>query len=183
MVIFRSNLRQHQGQDLQPEVFLIAQTVGATLDDAYLIVQAFDEAESDLVLGLAVSRDAVPVPLDPLGELLVRLQAPPLEACPPVIEELTRPGFAVVVPELAEGFFEQVGGIQPLVGREQELEVLAGRAGEVLRMRQERVFLPLDEAPLLAFDAGVLGLADLVEDLASGFALPWLGKMYEKPGI
>src|SRR5208283_1980438 len=87
----------------------------------------------------------VPVPLDHLGEFLIGRQALPLQARPPVIEEFTRPGFAVVVPELAEGFFQQVGGVQALVGRQQQLQVLAGGAGEVLRVRQERVFLALDE--------------------------------------
>ena len=78
MIIFRSNLRQHAGQDLQPKVFLVAQAVGATLDDADLVVQSFDEAERDFVLGLAVGGDAVPVPLDHVGEVLVGLQALPL---------------------------------------------------------------------------------------------------------
>src|SRR5208283_1232075 len=75
-------------------------------------------------------------------------------------------GFAVVVPELAEGLLEQVRGVQALVGRQQQLQVLAGRAGEILRVRQERVFLPLDETTLLALEACVLSLANLVECLA-----------------
>src|SRR5260370_56656 len=166
LMIFRSKLREHRGQDLEPEVFLIAQTVGTALHDPYLVVQALDEAERDFVLGLAVSSQPIPVPLDHRSELLVRLQSLPLQARPPVIEELSRPGFAVVVPELAEGLLEQVRGVQALVGRQQQLQVLAGRAGEVLRVRQERIFLSLDEATLLAGEACVLGIADLVERFA-----------------
>lgn len=127
MVIFRSNLRQHRGEDFQPEIFLIAQTVGATRDDPYLVVEPFDEAESDLVLGLTVGGDAIPMTLDPLSELLVRLQALPLEACPPVIEELARPGFTVVVPELTEGLLEPVGGVQALIRRPQFLRAVPVR--------------------------------------------------------
>ena len=145
MVIFHSNLRQHRGEDLQPEVFLVTQSVGSALDHPYLVVKALDEAERDLVFGLAVGGDAVPVSLDHLGKLLVRLQSLPLQARAPVVEELTCPGFTVVVPELAEGFLEHVRGVQTFVGRQQQLEVLAGRAGEVLRVRQQRELLTLRE--------------------------------------
>ena len=49
------------------------------LHDADLVVHALDESQGDLVLRLAVGRDAVPVPVDHHGELLVGLQALPLE--------------------------------------------------------------------------------------------------------
>jgi len=68
------------------------------------------------------------VTLDHRSELLVRSQALPLELSTPVVEELPGPGLARVIPELAEGLLEQVGGIEALVGGEQELEVLARRA-------------------------------------------------------
>jgi hypothetical protein len=95
LIIFRSNLRQHRGQYLQSEGFLIPQAIGAALHDSDLVVEPLDEAERYLVFGLAVGGDAIPVPLDHLGELLVRLQALPLEARSPVLEELFRPGPAV----------------------------------------------------------------------------------------
>jgi hypothetical protein len=41
------------------------QAVGSALDDADFVVQAFDKAQGDLVLGFAVGGNAVPVPLDP----------------------------------------------------------------------------------------------------------------------
>ena len=46
----------------------------------------------------------------------------PLEGRPPVLEEAARPAFPAVVPELPERLFEEVGRVQPPVGREQGLE-------------------------------------------------------------
>jgi hypothetical protein len=40
------------------KVFLVAQAVGAALDDADLVVEPLDEAERDLVLQPAVGRNA-----------------------------------------------------------------------------------------------------------------------------
>lgn len=47
-------------------------TLRRALDDADLVVQAFNEAEGDCVLRFAVSGDAVPMPLDDGGEVIVR---------------------------------------------------------------------------------------------------------------
>ena len=118
------------------------QAVGSTLDDADLVVQAFDEAQGDLVFGFAVGGNAVPVPLDQGGELFVGFQPLPLQLRAPVLEELPRPGLAVVIPQLGEGLLEQIGGVQPLVGGQQELEVLAGWAFEILRMRARCISVP-----------------------------------------
>lgn len=60
---------------------MIAETIGATLKDAGLVVEACDEAERDLVLGLAEGGDA----LDHGGEALVGFEELPSEAlrsCP-----------------------------------------------------------------------------------------------------
>ena len=145
MVIFRSKLRQHAGQDLQAKVLLVAQPVRSALDDTDLVVQPFDETERNLILGFAVRRETVPVTLDHLREGLVGFQTLPFQLSPPVLEELPCPGLAVVIPQLAEGFFQQVGGVQTLVGRQQQSQVLASAAGEVLRMREQRVLLALRE--------------------------------------
>ena len=83
-------------------MLLVAQNVGATLREADPIVQALDEAESDLVLGLALGGDTFPVPVDHRGEVFVGFQPSPIELFAPVLEDLPRPGFAAVVPELAE---------------------------------------------------------------------------------
>src|SRR5712691_12664795 len=110
-----SDCRQHARENLEPEVLFVAQPVRATLEDADLVVQPLDEAQSDLVLRAAVGRDPLPVPLNHRGELLVGPQALPLERRPPVLEEAARPALAPVVPELPERFLEQVRGVQPLL--------------------------------------------------------------------
>jgi hypothetical protein len=53
---------QKAGEDLEAEVFLVAEPVRAALEDADLVVQPLDEPERDLVVRAAVGRDAVPVP-------------------------------------------------------------------------------------------------------------------------
>src|SRR6266851_5911005 len=90
----RLDLRQHAGENLEPEVLFVAEPVRAALEDADLVVQSLDEAERDLVLRAAVGRDPLPVPLNHRGELLVGPQALPLERRPPVLEEAARPALA-----------------------------------------------------------------------------------------
>ena len=60
-----SDLRHQLSRRWNP----VAQPVGATFKNADLVVQFFDEAERDLVLGFAVGRDAIPVSLDLLAGL------------------------------------------------------------------------------------------------------------------
>src|SRR5438128_4174038 len=60
----RLDLRQHAGENLEPEVLFVAEPVRAALEDADLVVQPLDEAERDLVLRAAVGRDPLPVPLN-----------------------------------------------------------------------------------------------------------------------
>src|SRR6266851_10375618 len=100
----RSDLRQHAGENLEPEVLFVAEPVRAALEDADLVVQPLDEAERDFVVRTAVGRDPVPVPVNHRGELLVGPQALPLERRSPVLEEAARPALAPVVPELPERF-------------------------------------------------------------------------------
>ena len=134
---------QHAGEDLEAEVLLIAETVGSTLDDTDLVVESLDEAERDLVLGAAVCRYAVPVPFDHPCELLVGLEALPLQRVAPVLEEAPGPALPGVVPELSEGLFEQVGSVDPPVRGEQELERSAALECQVLAVRKQGVLLPL----------------------------------------
>ncbi len=63
------------------------QAVGSALDDADLVVQAFDEAQGDFIFGFAVGGNAVPVSLDQGGELLIGFQALPLELRAPVFSK------------------------------------------------------------------------------------------------
>src|SRR3972149_4750875 len=88
-------LRQHAGENLQSQVFLVAQSVCSTLDDADLVVDAFDEAERDFVLGFAIGGDTVPMPIDHFGEFLVGFEALPLQTRPPVLEEAPCPTLAL----------------------------------------------------------------------------------------
>ena len=67
-----------------------------------------------------------------LGEPYIGLQALPLEARAPLLEEAPRPAFASVVPKLAEGLLEDISGVEALVGGEQELERALAIEGEVV---------------------------------------------------
>ena len=98
-------LREHAGENFQPQVFLVAQAVGAPLDDADLVVEPLHESERDLVLWLAISGDPIPMTIDDFGELLVGRKPLPLQARPPVVEEAARPAFDFVVPELPKDSF------------------------------------------------------------------------------
>src|SRR5918996_937317 len=131
-----------------------------------LLFSPSTKPERDLVLRAAVGRDPLPVPLNHRGELLVGTQALPLERRPPVLEEAARPALAPVVPELAERFLEQVGGVQALVGGEQRFEGPAAAESQILAMGQQGVLLPLDEAALAPGHTRVLALADLIEGVA-----------------
>ena len=71
---------KHACEDLEPQIFLVAQAVGAPLDDADLVVEALNEAERDFVFRLAVGGDTVPMPINHRGELLKRFEPLPLQA-------------------------------------------------------------------------------------------------------
>jgi hypothetical protein len=101
-----------------------------------------------------------------VSELLVGFQPLPFERCAPVLEEASRPTLMLVTPELAKGLLEQVGSVQPLVGSQQSLQCLSAFQREVRLARQQRVFLALDEAPLLPRDARILALSHLIEGVA-----------------
>jgi hypothetical protein len=101
-----SQFWQHAGEDFQSQVFLIAEAIGAPLDRTNLVVEALDKPQGDLVLGLTVGHDAVPMSLDHAGEPLEGLQALPAQGRAPVVEEAPRPAWAPVVPELIEGLLE-----------------------------------------------------------------------------
>ena len=109
--------RQHAGEDFEPEVFFVAQAIGAPLDHADLVVEPLDEAERDLVLGQAVGGNSVPMTIDHRGELFIGNEPLPLQACTPVLKETPCPGLALVAPKLAEAILEHIGRVEPLIGR------------------------------------------------------------------
>src|ERR1700730_9769599 len=158
--------RQHAGQDFEAKVVLAAHTVGAALDHADLVVEPLDEAERDLVLQPAVGRNAVPMTIDHLGEFLIRREPLPLEACAPVLEETPRPAFAFIAPQLAEALLENIGRVEPFVGRQKYLQRLLAVEREILSAREQRVFLALDVAPLATLEPGILALANRIQRLA-----------------
>ncbi len=132
-----SHDRQHASQDLEPQRLLVTQSVGPALDDTDRGVQSLDESQRDRVFGLAVSGDSLPVPIDHLSECLVGLQALPLQAHAPVLEESPHPAFSLVAPQLAEGLLEQVGGVQPCIGCQQGVQRVPALQGEVLAAREQ----------------------------------------------
>src|ERR1700738_136783 len=154
---------QHAGENLEPQVLFIAQPVGTTLNDPDLIVEPFDKSKRYLILRLAVGGDAVPVTVDHLGELLVRLEPLPLEAPSPVLKEAPRPALALVTPQLTEALLEDIGRVQPLVGRQQDLQRLPAVEREVLLARQQRVFLAFDVAPVAARKSSIFALANVIQ--------------------
>ena len=99
------------------------------MKDTDLVVEPLDEAERDLVLGVAVGGDAVPVTIDHRGELLVGFEPLPPQRRLPVLEEAPRPSLAPVVPQLPEGFLEQIGDVEPAVGLEQLVKGAAAERG------------------------------------------------------
>ena len=104
--------------------------------------------------------------VDHRRELLVGREPLPLEALCPPREEGAGSALGLVVPELAKGLFEQVGGVQPLVSLEQFGEGPAAVEGEILAVGEQRIALSLDEGAVLGSEAAVLAAADGVERLA-----------------
>ena len=136
------------------------------MDDTDLIIESLNEAERDLVLGLTVRRDSIPMAINHLSELLVRCQPLPLEAIAPVLEEPPCPALALIAPHLTKGLLEEIGRVEPRVRGQQGLQGLAAIEVQVLAVREQRVLLALDVAPFLASESGVLALAHLIERLA-----------------
>ena len=72
-----SQFRPRAGEDFQPEVLLIPETVGSPLDGPDLFVDALYEAQGHLVRLVVVGLDAVPMDGHYQGETLERLQPLP----------------------------------------------------------------------------------------------------------
>ena len=100
-----------------------------------------------------------------VGEALVGLGPLPLEVGTLVVEESLCPAFTTVIPELAERLLQDESGIEPLVGREQQCEWAFAVRSEIVTVRQQRVLLSYDKTPILTAQAGVSGLAYIVEGL------------------
>jgi hypothetical protein len=111
-----SDVRPHAGWDFEPKILFIAQTAGSTLEDSDFGVETLHKTQRHFVPGLAVSRDPVPMTVNHAGKFLLGLQTLPFERLLPVLKEAPRPRLALAVPQLTEGFLEQTGDVQTLVG-------------------------------------------------------------------
>ena len=107
----------------------------------------------------------MPMGLNELGELAIRFQALPFQAVFPALEKSPRAALGTVVPQLAEGFLEDVGGVQTPVGLEQLLQCASAIQIQVLASREQSISLALDVAPVLAAEAFVLIAPDFIEGL------------------
>jgi len=106
------------------------------------------------------------VAVDHRRELLVGREPLPLEALCPAREEGAGPALGLVVPELAKGLFEQVGGVQSLVGVQQLGKRTTAVEREVFAVGEQGVALSLDEGAVLGGEAVVLAAANGVEGVA-----------------
>ena len=61
---------------------------------------------------MAVGGNSIPMRLDQFSKLLVGLQPLPFKTVLPAFKEGAGTAFATVVPQLAEGLLEDIGGIQ-----------------------------------------------------------------------
>src|SRR6202023_4286296 len=125
--------------------------------------EPFNEAKRHLVLQPAVGGDAVPMTIDQLRKLLVGLEPLPFQARAPILKEASRPALAFVAPQLTEALLEDIGRVEPLVGRQQDLQRLPAVEREVLLARQQRVFLAFDVAPVAARKSSIFALANVIQ--------------------
>ena len=62
------------------------------------------------------------MPIDHFGEALVGFETLPFQARAPVVEETAGPTLPLVGPQLAEGLLQDVGGVEALVGGQQQFQ-------------------------------------------------------------
>ena len=82
-----SDLGQHAGEDFQAKVFFVSESVRPQLDDPDLGVDSLNEAEGNFIFRLAISGDAVPVPVNQSGKLLIGFEPLPFQGFFPVTVE------------------------------------------------------------------------------------------------
>ena len=71
------------------------------------------------MLWMTIGGNAIPMGFNQLGKPSIRLQSLPFQAVLPSFKEGAGTALGSVIPELAEGFLEEVGGVQTPVGLEQ----------------------------------------------------------------
>src|ERR1700752_983602 len=138
-----SQLRQHRSKNFQSQILFVSKTVSSALDDTNFVVQSLDKSQRHFVFRSAVGRNTLPMTFNQLSKFLEGCKPRPFERGLPVLKEASRPSFALVAPQLAKGLFEQVRGVEPLVGTQQSLQRLATFEIEIIPTRQQRILLPL----------------------------------------
>jgi len=78
------------------KIRFIAYSVSASLDRPDLVVESLSESKRDFVLQFAIGGDSVPMAIDRISELLIRLQPLRFERCAPVLEEAACPALLLV---------------------------------------------------------------------------------------
>ena len=126
---------KHASENLQAQVFFIAEAITSSLDHTNLVVQAFHKTKGYLVLGLTIRCDTIPVIRDHQGKLFVGSQTLPLQRIAPVLEEPSGPALGLVVPKLSKRFLEHVSGIEPAVGLKQQPQAVTSVGAEVFSVR------------------------------------------------
>jgi len=84
--------------------------------------ESLHETKRDLVRGCGLSGTPIPVPLDHLRKVLVGFESLPLQRGLPVLEKPPGLAFDLILPSLAEGFLQQRGHVESLVGAEEFFE-------------------------------------------------------------
>jgi hypothetical protein len=86
-----------------------SEAVGFSHGDFGFVVQALHHAAGELLFGLEVIQNQMPMRPQHSGDLLHRLDPGSQGLTTSFIQELTGPGGRVLFPELLEVFFEKVG--------------------------------------------------------------------------
>ena len=105
------------------------------------------------MLWMTIGGNAIPMGFNQLGKLSIRLQSLPFQAVLPSFKEGAGTALGSVIPELAEGFLEEVGGVQTPVGLEQFFQGSSAIQTQVLASREQGISLALDVTPVLAAEA------------------------------
>ena len=104
---------------------------------------------------MTIGGNAIPMGFNQLGKLSIRLQSLPFQAVLPSFKEGAGTALGSVIPELAEGFLEEVGAsVQTPVGLEQFFQGSSAIQTQVLASREQGISLA-DVTPVLAAEAFV----------------------------
>ena len=89
------------------------------MNDPDLVIETLDKTEGNIILGMDIGRDAIPMAFNHFGEILERLEPLPLQGGSPIIKETSGPAFALILPKLAKRLFEEIRFVQPFISFEQ----------------------------------------------------------------